>query len=211
MLKAAGSDWTALFYAHLYIGLSTKRSGSREQARPREVFLGELDRGLEVGEAQTDATSAHITRRLRQSLAALRASSFVAIAEVAMHRREHVVVIRPGRRGIVLHTMFYESELRREDEHRLDLSQVAQKELDLAVMLINSLANPFDSSKYRDSCREKLEALIASKLSGKLAAEEREARPAPVINILMLSSVGLLAVRTPRNLRNNEAPRLAVI
>ena len=117
-------------------------------------------------------------------LAALRASSFVAIAQVAMHRREHVVVIRPGRTGIVLHTMFYESEIRREEEHRPDLSQVAQKELDLAVMLINSLANPFDSSKYRDSYRDKLEALIANKLAGKLAAEKERARPAPVVNIL---------------------------
>ena len=117
-------------------------------------------------------------------LAALRASSFVAIAQVAMHRREHVVIIRPGRTGIVLHTMFYESEIRREEEHRPDLSQVAQKELDLAVMLINSLANPFDSSKYRDSYREKLEALIENKLAGKLLAEKETARPAPVINIL---------------------------
>jgi DNA end-binding protein Ku len=39
-------------------------------------------------------------------LEALRASAFVGIAQVAMHRREHVVVIRPGRSGIILHTMF---------------------------------------------------------------------------------------------------------
>src|SRR4051812_21472108 len=38
---------------------------------------------------------------------ALRASGFVGIAQVAMHRREHVVVIRPARTGIVLHTIFY--------------------------------------------------------------------------------------------------------
>jgi DNA end-binding protein Ku len=101
-----------------------------------------------------------------------------------MHRREHVVIIRPGRTGIVLHTMFYESEIRREEEHRPDLSQVAQKELDLAVMLINSLANPFDSAKYRDTYREKLEALMENKLAGKLLAEKETARPAPVINIL---------------------------
>src|SRR5215218_5141868 len=50
-------------------------------------------------------------------LEALRNSRLVGIAQVAMHRREHVVVIRPGQTGIVLHTMFYEVEVRRENEY----------------------------------------------------------------------------------------------
>ena len=87
---------------------------------------------------------------------ALRSSGFVAIAQVAMHRREHVVVIRPGRTGIVLHTMFYETEIRREDEHRSQAAEVSDKELELALLLVNNLAAPFDPSKYRDSYREKL-------------------------------------------------------
>ena len=80
---------------------------------------------------------------------ALRASAFVAIAQVAMHRREHMVVIRPGRSGIVLHTMYYESEIRRADEYRANGSNVSQKELDLALLLVNNLVTPFDPSKYR--------------------------------------------------------------
>jgi DNA end-binding protein Ku len=67
----------------------------------------------------------------------------VGIAQVAMHRREHVVVIRPGATGIVLHTMFYETEVRRENEYRTDLSLLVQKELDLALLLLNSLTAPF--------------------------------------------------------------------
>ena len=117
-------------------------------------------------------------------LEALRSSAFVAIAQVAMHRREHVVVIRPGRSGIVLHTMFYESEIRRADEHRADGSNVSQKELDLALLLVNSLVAAFDASKYRDTYREKLDALIAAKLDGLPAAEVERRRHAPVVNIL---------------------------
>ena len=117
-------------------------------------------------------------------LAALKASSYVAIAQVAMHRREHVVIIRPGRTGIVLHTMFYESEIRREDEQRPDLSQVEPKELELALMLVQSLTNSFDPAKYRDSYREKLETLIAAKLAGKATAERPTVRSAPVVNIM---------------------------
>ncbi len=117
-------------------------------------------------------------------LEALRASGFVGIAQVAMHRREHVVVIRPGRRGIVLHTMFYEVEIRREDEYGTDTSQVSQKELDLALLLVNHLAGAFEAAKYRDSYREKLDALIAAKLEGRALIEAEAPRPAPVVNIL---------------------------
>ena len=115
---------------------------------------------------------------------ALRTSGFVAIAQVATYRREHVVVIRPGRTGIILHTMFYEPEIRREDEYRTDPAKVSDKELELALLLVHNLAAPFDPTKYRDSYREKLDALLAAKLET-LPATEREAPPrAPVVNIL---------------------------
>ena len=117
-------------------------------------------------------------------LEALRSSSLVGIAQVAMHRREHVVVIRPGTTGIVLHTMFYEEEVRRENEYRTDTSRIAQKELDLALLLVTSLSAPFEAAKYRDGYREKLDALIAAKLQGKALTETEAPRRAPVINIL---------------------------
>ncbi len=117
-------------------------------------------------------------------LEALRSSSLVGIAQVAMHRRGHVVVIRPGTTGIVLHTMFYEEEVRRENEYRTDTSRIAQKELDLALLLVNSLTAPFEAAKYRDSYWEKLDAMIAAKLAGHAITETAAPRLAPVVNIL---------------------------
>jgi DNA end-binding protein Ku len=114
----------------------------------------------------------------------LRQSGFVGVAQIAMHNREHVVIVRPGRSGIVLHTMFYESEIRREDEYRTDTSAVVQKELDLALLLIRNLAAPFEPAKYRDSYREKLDALIQSKIAGEETVEAPAPKPAPVVNIL---------------------------
>jgi len=117
-------------------------------------------------------------------LEALRRSGLVGIAQVAMHRREHVVVIRPGATGIVLHTMFYENEVRRENEYRTNLSSLVQKELDLALLLVNNLTAPFEAAKYRDGYRDKLDALIAAKLEGKALTETAAPRVAPVVNIL---------------------------
>jgi DNA end-binding protein Ku len=101
-----------------------------------------------------------------------------------MHNREHVVIIRPGRSGIVLHTMFYESEIRRDDEYRTDTSNVVQKELDLALLLIRNLAAPFEPQKYRDTYREKLDALIQEKISGEQIVAAPAPKAAPVVNIL---------------------------
>jgi len=38
---------------------------------------------------------------------ALRQSGCVGVAKIAMHNREHIVVLRPGPKGILLHTMYY--------------------------------------------------------------------------------------------------------
>ena len=75
---------------------------------------------------------------------ALRKSGYVAVAQFAMHNREHVVILRPGRTGIVLHTMFYETEIRRDDEYRTDTSGVVEKELKLALLSSENLAAPFE-------------------------------------------------------------------
>jgi DNA end-binding protein Ku len=93
-------------------------------------------------------------------------TSLVAIAQFAMHNREHVVVLRPGKKGMLAHTMFYATEVRSSDEHRADTSAVSEKELDLARTLVDSLAGPFEPEKYRDSYRERLQAMVAAKVQG---------------------------------------------
>src|SRR5450755_4474747 len=36
---------------------------------------------------------------------AMRQSNYYAVAKIAMHNREHVIILRPGNKGILLHTM----------------------------------------------------------------------------------------------------------
>jgi DNA end-binding protein Ku len=102
---------------------------------------------------------------------ALQQSRLVAIAQFAMHTREHVVMLRSARKGILAHTMFYASEVRADEEFTADVEMVSKKELDLAKLLVSSLTAHFEPEKYRDSYREKLEALIAAKVKG--AAEPK--------------------------------------
>jgi len=52
---------------------------------------------------------------------ALRETGHVALARVGMYGREHVVIVRPGKQGILARTMFYVDEIRSESEFRTDV------------------------------------------------------------------------------------------
>jgi DNA end-binding protein Ku len=115
---------------------------------------------------------------------ALKQTKFFGIAKVAMHNREHVVVLRPGERGMVLHTMYYADEVRRSEEFRTDASHIKDKELALAKMLVESLAGEFEPEKYHDNYRDNLRKMIDSKIEGHKVVETPEPTIAPVIDIM---------------------------
>lgn len=115
---------------------------------------------------------------------ALRQSKYYAVAKVSMHNREHVVILRPAQRGILLHTMYYVDEIRTVDEFRTDTSLVKERELELAKTLINSLAGEFEPEKYHDTYRENLQKMIEAKIEGRKIVETPEPKIAPVIDIM---------------------------
>ncbi|MGA8030519.1 MAG: Ku protein [Bryobacteraceae bacterium] len=111
-------------------------------------------------------------------------TGLVAIAQFAMHNREHAVVLRPGKTGLLAHTMFYASEVRADEEYRANITVLSEKELDLAQTLVHSLEAPFQPEKYHDTYREKLESMLARKVHGQpIAAPEAPQKPAAVVDI----------------------------
>jgi DNA end-binding protein Ku len=115
---------------------------------------------------------------------ALRETKYYGIAKVAMHNREHIVILRPNGKGVVLHTMFYADEIRQVDEFSTDTSQVKEKELALAKMLIESLTAEFEPQKYQDTYRTNLQAMIQAKLEGQQVVATPTPHIAPVIDIM---------------------------
>src|SRR2546423_10711793 len=57
---------------------------------------------------------------------ALKDTNYYAVAKIAMHNREHIVILRPGKKGMLLHTMYYEDEIRKVVEFRTDTSTVKE-------------------------------------------------------------------------------------
>src|SRR5580704_16730942 len=115
---------------------------------------------------------------------ALRETKYYAVAKIAMHNREHIVVVRPGERGMILHTMYYEDEVRRTEEFRTDASKVTEREMNLAKMLVESLAAEFEPGKYHDTYRTNLRQMIDAKVEGHKVVETPEPHIAPVIDIM---------------------------
>jgi DNA end-binding protein Ku len=128
---------------------------------------------------------------------ALRESNFYGLAKVAMHNREHIIVLRPGAKGILSHTMFYTDEIRQVDEFRTDTSLVKEKELALAKMLISSLEAEFEPQKYHDAYRANLQKMIEDKIEGKKVVETPSEHIAPVIDIMEALKKSLAEKRKP--------------
>jgi DNA end-binding protein Ku len=128
---------------------------------------------------------------------AMRESNYFALAKVAMHNREHVIVLRPGAKGILSHTMYYQDEIRQVDEFRTDTSLVKDKELEMAKMLITSLEAEFEPQKYHDTYRDNLRQMIDAKIEGKKVVETPEAHVAPVIDIMEALKKSLAEKRKP--------------
>jgi DNA end-binding protein Ku len=125
-----------------------------------------------------------------------------------MHNREHIVILRPGKKGVMLHTMYYNHEIRQVDEFRTDTSLVKDKELALATNLIEALAADFEPGKYTDEYRDNLLRMIEQKKAG----EEVVATPEPlqqskVVDIMEALKASLAAAKKPA--ASEKAPEVA--
>jgi len=115
---------------------------------------------------------------------AMEESGYGAIAKLTMHQREHIVIIRPGAKGMTLHTMFYSNEIRAAEAVPTDKVELKDQEKTLAQQLIQSLAAPWEPQKYRDEYQENLRAMIAAKLKGQEVTEVAQPHMAPVIDLM---------------------------
>jgi DNA end-binding protein Ku len=140
-------------------------------------------------------------------LETLRQTGYVGIGQWTLHSREHIVVLRPGRTGLLLHTMYYSAEVRAVDEFRTDTTQISAQELELATLLVRALAGPFQPAKYHDHYQENLRALLDAKIQGQ-EMEERAAKPvlAPVVDILEALKASLAIKKLPQPAAVQDPP-----
>jgi DNA end-binding protein Ku len=116
---------------------------------------------------------------------ALEESEYVAIAKLTMHNREYTVFLRPHEGGLMLHTMYYEEEVRMVEGFGATEVELKDAEVKVAHQLIEALAADWEPEKYHDTFQDNLKNLIQTKLEGgKIQEVEKPKKLAPVVDLM---------------------------
>ncbi|MEJ7605920.1 MAG: Ku protein [Bryobacteraceae bacterium] len=147
-------------------------------------------------------------------LETMQKTTYAAIAKVAMHQREHTVVIRPRDEGLTLHTIHYANEVRAVPEYgQTRGTEVKPQEVALAEQLVKSLAAKFDPEKFEDAYQKRLTEMLEAKREGRVVNETTTKRLAPVIDLMaaLQKSLGERSDKKPATRSSEEhstrAPR----
>lgn len=116
---------------------------------------------------------------------ALEESEYVAIAKLTMHNREYTVFLRPHEGGMMLHTMYYEEEVRKVEGFGAPEVELKDAEVKVAHQLIEALAAEWEPEKYHDTFQDNVKNLIQTKLEGgKIQEVEKPKKLAPVVDLM---------------------------
>lgn len=99
---------------------------------------------------------------------ALEESNKLALTKYVIHEREHLGVIQPVGRALVLNQMRFPTDIREATNLKFPTGkEVTAKELDVAMKLIRQETKHFVPEDFRDTYTEELEEMIKAKTKGK--------------------------------------------
>ncbi|HVL88652.1 MAG TPA: Ku protein [Actinomycetota bacterium] len=132
---------------------------------------------------------------------ALGEEGLVALVKVQWRDKEHLATLRVKDDVFVLETMYWPDEIREPDFEELkDDQQVRDQEVQMARMLIESMTDVFKPDEFRDTYREKLEALVSQKIEGKeIAVVADEGEAAPVVDLMEALRASVEAVNKDKS------------
>ncbi|HUG93799.1 MAG TPA: Ku protein [Planctomycetaceae bacterium] len=124
---------------------------------------------------------------------ALERSGKVGIAKVVMRSRQHLAALIPEGDHLVLNLMRFQQELRDLGEFDVpgrDLKRlkVSDREIDMALKLVEGMSGEWEPRKHQDEYREALMQMIQRKIeSGRteeIAASEEAEEPPATVNLM---------------------------
>ncbi len=99
-------------------------------------------------------------------LRAMEESGLAAVATYVMRDRQNLGCLRIRDGAIVLEKMFFADEIRPTDDVTPGKVKVDDRELEMASELIDRFSGSFDPTKYEDTYRERLLAIVKAKQKG---------------------------------------------
>jgi DNA end-binding protein Ku len=135
---------------------------------------------------------------------AMAKSGRVAVAELVSRGKEQLVLIRPYKKGLVLHTMYHAEEVRDfKQVPKGEKVKISEKEVELGVGLIDRLSSKeFDPENFKDEYRIRVLAMLDEKSKGKeitipAPAPQRNAKVVDIMEALKRSMERIPAKKKP--------------
>ncbi|TCP42647.1 DNA end-binding protein Ku [Tamaricihabitans halophyticus] len=139
--------------------------------------------------------------------AAMRKTNRAGIATFVMRNREHVAVVRTVDNVLVLDTLQFADEIRAPESQlpRIPAAKPREKELDMAVSLIESMSEHWQPERYQDTYTQRVHELIEEKKAGRTVQPEPEpAAPTNVVDLLEALSASVRGRATKKRSRSDS-------
>jgi DNA end-binding protein Ku len=143
---------------------------------------------------------------------ALEESGRVGVGTFVMRQREHLAVLRPAGKALMVTTLRFAAEIRGAED--LDLpgdEKLAKKEVELAKKLVDTLADDWKPEQYKDTYHETLRAAIEQKLEGREIEAPAPRKPARVVSLMkaLEESIKTGARKPPARADGRREPKRA--
>ena len=168
-----------------YVLLDKKEIDSARPDSRNTILLDRFVNFFEIDPHYFDTTYLLLPDRSEEAYSLMRAvmekTGRAGLGKITFRSKERLVLVHYYREAIVATTLRYEDEILNPGIFPAlqDLAEPGERELELASQIIESLSGELDLSGYKDQYREKIEALVKSKMEGTvIIPEKRRARPA---------------------------------
>lgn len=151
-------------------------------------------------------------RAYRLLVEAMSAGGRAALGETVIHNREHPVVVRAHEERLLLSTLLFGHEIRDVAELDIPAAQADKRVVQATVAVIEELSTDFHPARYRDRHRERLKALIESKMHGQEiepVVEPPAPEPTPDLIGALERSLAEIRARHPQQAKAGRGARKA--
>ena len=143
----------------------------------------------------------------------LKKAGKAGIASVVIRTKQYLAALLPQDEILVLNTLRYHDELKKPAELDVPSAKVTAKELDMAMRLVEDMADDWQPAKYKDTFRDDLMKRIEEKVKAGqteeiTAPEKGESRPkADVIDLMaaLKKSVASTSTRSKTRTKRRRA------
>ena len=138
---------------------------------------------------------------------ALEATGRMAIAKIALRDREHLCALHANGKGMMMNTLNWPDEIRSTEGLKglEDDVKINPKELEMAKALIESLADSFDPSRYKDEYREAVMRVVQAKIDGEVIEAPATPQTAKVMDLMEALRASVEAAKKTRSARAKDA------